>query len=110
MKALSFCSGVFAVLIGFLSATAVAGPAASRPRLPFDFDSLRKIDEVQFGNLQGREHKILPEGAKTEVATIFGRKALTTDNAPGSGFCSVAVRLGAGKGMKAGVPYVLRFQ
>ena len=110
MKSFSFYSGVFAVLIGFLSATAVAGPAASRPRLPFDFDSLRKIDEVQFGNLQGREHKILPEGAKTEVLSILGREALTMTNAPGSGFCGVAVRLGAGKGMKAGVPYVLRFQ
>ena len=80
-------------------------------RLTLNVSNLRKIDEVDLGTADpGREVRIAPAGTAHARVEILGRQALTLPGGTNSPHRYVAVRLGAGKGLKAGVPYVLRLE
>ncbi len=81
------------------------------PQLPFDIQKLPLVDEVDLGAADpGHQFKIYPDSKIMERTEIFGKSCLTLPNKPDSPDRYVAVRIGEGKGLKAGVQYVLQIE
>lgn len=88
-----------------------AAAEAANALLPaMNVSGLRLIDSVDMAALEGREHIIDPANARSGTQTILGKNAFVMPGGPGAPFRFVAVRLGAGKGMKTGQAYVLRVE
>lgn len=103
-------AGVLLVALVLGVDAGVAAAAAPVRPLP-GLGALRKIDEVDLGAAApGREVLLFPADGAHERAEILGRQALTMPGGPAAPDRYVAVRIGAGKGLKAGVPYVLRIE
>jgi hypothetical protein len=82
-----------------------------RPQLPFDTATLALIDEVDLGSVDpGHKFSVYPNVDVVERLSILGKPSLTLPNRPNSPDRYVSVRLGEGKGLKAGVPYVLQIE
>lgn len=81
---------------------------ASSPRLSFDVSKLKKIDEVDLGgDHSGREVVVYPANYTVNRPEIFGQTAFEMPGGSTAPDRYIAVRMGAGKGLKAGVPYML---
>ncbi len=95
-------------LIALMTSPASAKPA-TRPTLPFDTSSLRLLDEVDLGIPEpGHHFRVFPDANVVERKTILGKPCLLLPDRPDAPDRYVAVRLGEGKGLKDGVPYVLQ--
>lgn len=93
-----------------LAALALSAEPA-HPRLPFDPAALTLIDEVDLGaDDPGHRLRVWPQAGVAVRAEILGRRCLTLPNGADAPDRYVAVRLGEGKGLKTGTPYVLQIE
>lgn len=83
--------------------------ASEAPPPAFDTAALPVIDEVDLGSdTPGHRIQFYPEPGVAQRTNILGVACLTLPNPPLAPDRFVAVRLGEGKGLQAGVPYVLQ--
>lgn len=81
------------------------------PQLPFDPAALTLIDEVDLGaDDPGHRLRIWPQPEVAVRGEILGRRCLTLPNGDKAPDRYVAVRLGEGKGLQTGTPYVLQLE
>ncbi len=83
----------------------------ARPSLPFDTSALHLIDEVDLGATDpGHRFQVFPDNNVIERESILGKPCLLLPNRPDAPDRYVAVRMGEGKGLKDGIPYVLQIE
>ncbi len=96
-----------AILI--LSVICFADVQAALPRLEMNVLEMKKIDEVDLGlPLTNQIIIVFPKDVKLERRKILEKDSLIMPSISDSPNRYVAVHLGAGKGLKAGKPYVLQ--
>ena len=96
-----------ALFLSFVIMSLAIAAEPVHPQLPFKLTELKLVDEIDLGSGNpGHEFVSVPNKAG-QVKDILGRKALELSNKKGSGVQYITVRIGKGKGLVAGKPYVL---
>ncbi len=94
-----------------LSSASLFAAEVQTPALPFDTAKLTLIDEVDLGAAEpGHKFAAWPNDSVIERKAILGKPALLLPNSKDAPDRYISVRLGEGKGMKEGVPYVLQIE
>ena len=97
------------MLLAVMLAGTVAAVEVVHPQLPVDPAQLTVIDEVDLAAVApGHRFQVWPETGVAVRGEILGRPCLSLPNGPQAPDRYVAVRLGEGKGLKTGTPYLLQ--
>lgn len=97
------------LLAALLLASAAAAVEVVHPQLPFDPAKLTLIDEIDPAAADpGHRFQAWPDPGVVQRGEILGRPALSLPNGPKAPDRYIAVRLGEGKGLQTGTPYVLQ--
>lgn len=97
------------LLTALLLASAASAVEVVHPQLPFDPAKLTVIDEVDPAAADpGHRFQAWPDAGVVQRGEILGRPALSLPNRAKAPDRYIAVRLGEGKGLTTGTPYVLQ--
>lgn len=97
------------LLTALILASAASAVEVVHPQLPFDPAKLTVIDEVDPAAAEpGHRFLAWPDAGVVQRGEILGRPALSLPNGPKAPDRYFAVRLGEGKGLQTGTPYVLQ--
>ena len=101
----------FCLTLLLLAAPLASLAEVARPQLPFDPATLQLLDEVDLAAPEpGHRFRVFPNAGVVEKKTLLGKSCLLLPDRPDAPDRYVAVRLGEGKGLKDGVPYVLQIE
>ena len=111
-RRLPFAAVTGAVLF-FAAATGQTSPVpeALRPPLPWNLENAPVIDEIDLGKAKTvTDFEVFPADVVLEQRQVFDRSCLLLPDSPNARDRYIAVRLGGGKGLKAGGTYLLEIE